>query len=82
MYREIFEAQLAAILQDAGAESVADLTDTLLAYWDGTKVVYAQTDSSGSYEVVFDLTPAEWSKWQDWLADWLTDPVISRRASR
>jgi hypothetical protein len=82
MYRETFEARLAAILQDAGTESVAELTDTMIAYWDGKKVVYAKTDSSGSYEEVFDLTPGEWSQWQDWLADCLTDPVISRRGRR
>jgi hypothetical protein len=82
MYQEAFEARLAAILQDAGQESIAELTDTMIAYWDGTHVVYEKTDPSGSYEEVFDLTPGEWSQWQDWLADWLTDPVISRRGNR
>lgn len=82
MYREAFEPQLAAILQDAGADSVAELTDTIVAFWDGMKVVYAKTDSSGSFEEVFDLTPGEWAQWQDWFADWLTDPVVSRRGGR
>jgi hypothetical protein len=39
MNREDFEARLTVILRDAGPGIVAELTDTLIAYLEGERIV-------------------------------------------
>jgi hypothetical protein len=41
MQFEDFETQLAILLRSAGPATVAELTDTTIAYWNGERVVYA-----------------------------------------
>ena len=77
MQFEEFETQLAALLQSAGPATVAELTDTTIAYWDGERVVYATVDTGGGRLIGPCALDAR--HWMEWLADWLTDPVLSVR---
>src|SRR6202012_2477278 len=79
MNREDFEARLTVILRDAGPGTVAELTDTLIAYLEGERIVYARLDVEGvgAPTEELDLVSGNWPQWQDWLKDWLTDPVFS-----
>lgn len=79
MNREDFEARLTVILRDAGPGIVAELTDTLIAYLEGERIVYARLDveGAGAPTEELDLVSGNWPQWQDWLKDWLTDPVFS-----
>ncbi|MBN3760545.1 hypothetical protein [Burkholderia sp. Ac-20365] len=78
---EDFEQQLTAILQSAGPGTVAELTDTAIAYWNGIHLVYAEIDidGTGALTGAFEMNAQRWTQWKDWLSDWLTDPVISVR---
>ena len=81
MEREDFEQQLTALLRDAGPNIVAELTDTAIAYWNGERLVYAavSADGTGALAGEFELDARRWTDWKSWLADWLTDPVLSAR---
>ncbi|BCG05459.1 hypothetical protein PPGU19_100270 (plasmid) [Paraburkholderia sp. PGU19] len=78
---EEFETRLAALLRSAGPQTVAELTDTTVAWWNGTRVVYANVDESGNSAMIGPqaLDARHWPEWKDWLSDWLTDPVLSVR---
>ncbi|BCG05373.1 hypothetical protein PPGU19_099410 (plasmid) [Paraburkholderia sp. PGU19] len=81
MQFEEFENKLAALLRSAGPETVAELTDTVVAWWNGERVVYAQAETFGAGALTgrFIFDACQWSAWKDWLADWLSDPVLSVR---
>jgi hypothetical protein len=81
MNREDFEARLTVILRDAGPGLVAELTDTVIAYLEDDRLVYARMDMEGNAPATAELDPisGQWPQWQDWLTDWLTDPVLSIR---
>lgn len=81
MEQEDFEEQLTALLRDAGPDTVAELTDTAIAYWNGERLVYAVVgaDGTGALAGEFELDARRWTEWKSWLADWLTDPVLSVR---
>ena len=48
MQREDFEQQLTALLRDTGPDTVAELTDTAIAYWNGERLVYADVSAEGT----------------------------------
>ena len=81
MQFEDFEAQLRMLRQIAGPETVAELTDTAIAYWNGQRLVYATVDAEGTDTLIgpWALDAHTWPEWKDWLAYWLTDPVLSVR---
>ncbi len=81
MEREEFVTRLTSILQDAGPGTVAELTDTAIAYWNGERLVYAflSAEGNGAQGEEFDLGAQRWAQWKDWLVDWLTDPLLSVR---
>jgi hypothetical protein len=68
-----FDAHLSGALQMLPAGSVADLTDDLTAWWDGTRTVYA---SATTHPVEFPLAK-NWDQFHDWLGAWLKDPRFS-----
>ncbi|BCG02648.1 hypothetical protein PPGU19_072160 (plasmid) [Paraburkholderia sp. PGU19] len=72
---------MTALLRDAAPDSVAELTDTAIAYWNGERLVYAfvSAEGTGALAGEFELDSRRWTEWKDWLADWLTDPVLSVR---
>lgn len=81
MELDIFEQQLATILQNAGPGTVAELTDTLVAYWNGNRLVYAEVDTEGTGAITgtFTMDANHWTQWTDWHNDWFTYPVLSAR---
>lgn len=81
MELDIFERQLATMLQNAGPGTVAELTDTVIAYWNGNRLAYAEVDTEGTGAITgtFEMDAERWTHWKDWLNDWLTDPVLSVR---
>ena len=81
MQREDFEEQLTALLRDAGPDTVAELTDTAIAYWNGERLIYADVSAEGTGGLAgeFELDARRWTEWKGWLAGWLTDPVLSVR---
>jgi hypothetical protein len=57
---------------------VAELTDTVVAWWNGERVVYAQVDTFGAGALTGPYsTRVSGPHGRDWLADWLRDPVLS-----
>ncbi|GJH39308.1 hypothetical protein CBA19CS91_41145 [Paraburkholderia hospita] len=81
MQFEDFETQLHVLLRSAGPETVAELTDAAIAYWNGQRLVYATVDADGTGTLTgaCALDAGTWPEWKDWLADWLADPVLSVR---
>lgn len=81
MNSDDFESCLTVILRDAGPGVISELTDTVFAYLGGGRLVYARIDPAGTTPrtAEVDLVSGHWPEWQDWLADWLTDPVLSVR---
>ena len=63
MQREDFEQQLTALLRDAGPDTVAELTDTAIAYWNGERVVYADVSAEGTGGLAgeFELDARRWT---------------------
>jgi hypothetical protein len=59
----------------------AELADTMIAYWNGSRLVYANVDTGGTGALggTFELNAQRWAQWKDWLSDWLMDPVLSVR---
>jgi hypothetical protein len=81
MKREEFEQQIGAILRDHGAGTTADLTDELVAYWNGHGVAYMsvhETASGMSYEDVA-MDDAYWARWRSWFEAWIETPMFSVR---
>jgi hypothetical protein len=81
MQREDFEQQLTALLRDTGPDTVAELTDTAIAYWNGERLVYADVSAEGTGALAgeFELDARRWTEWKGWLFNWLIDPVLSVR---
>jgi hypothetical protein len=82
MQFEDFETQLVVLLQSAGPATVAELTDTTIAYWNGERVVYANVDTEGTGRLIGPcaLDARRWLEWKDWLG--LADRSCSERAAR
>ena len=81
MTREEFEQKVGSILRDHGSGVTADLTDELLAYWNGHGVAYVQVcepPPDTSYEE-FVMDDAQWRNWRSWLEAWIEAPMFSVR---
>jgi len=78
---EAFEAHLAMLLRDLPPGTTADLSDLLLAYWDGHGVVglYLRDDGSGRLDEEYDLDEALWCQWHADFVDWLRNPRFTQR---
>ncbi len=81
MTRELFERELSSLLRQRTAGTIALLSDSLAAYWDGHAVVYAFLceHGSGSVDEEFDLDDYVWEEWQPPLEAWLASPVFEFR---
>ena len=76
-----FEEKIGKILHDHGAGVTADLTDELVAYWNGHTVSYVrvrEAPSDSSYEE-FVMDDVQWAKWQPWFEAWTDAPTFSVR---
>ncbi len=81
MRREEFEERIGAILHDHGAGTTAELTDELVAYWNGHGVAYTsvhETATGQSYED-FVMDDVQWSNWHSWIEAWIDTPKFSVR---
>lgn len=76
-----FKTQLASMLRDIPYGTSADLSGYAIAYWDGSKVVYAflSTDGSGTIEDEFELSDYEWKHWHEDFVTWINEPLFSVR---
>jgi hypothetical protein len=76
-----FKTQLAAMLRDIPYGTSADLTGYAIAFWDGSKVVYAflAEDGRGHIDDEFELGDYEWNHWHDDFVSWIKEPVFSVR---
>jgi hypothetical protein len=81
MTRERFEQTVASVLRDHGSDVTADLTDQLVAYWDGHGVAYVMVCeiSSGSPYEEFVMDDEQWKQCRPWLEAWLESPAFSVR---
>ncbi|ASW02835.1 hypothetical protein [Paraburkholderia aromaticivorans] len=76
-----FKTRLASMLRDIPYGTSADLTGYAIAFWDGSKVVYAflSGDGTGMIEDEFELSDYEWNHWHDDFAAWIKEPLFSVR---
>jgi hypothetical protein len=76
-----FRTQLGAMLREVPYGTSADLTDYAVAFWDGSKVVYAflSEDGSGQIDDEFELGDYEWDHWHDDFVRWISEPLFSVR---
>ena len=80
MKYEEFDTRLGMFLQDVAMGTSADLTDRVVAYWDGRRVVYANLREDDSGQIENEFSPADhWSQWRDWFTDWIAEPTFSVR---
>jgi hypothetical protein len=76
-----FELHLAEALGAMPPGTTADLTDCIVAYWNGKSVAYAFLcgDGSGKVDEDFDLDDYVWAEWHPSFAEWLAKPTFSVR---
>ncbi|MGF6768666.1 hypothetical protein P3T18_001136 [Paraburkholderia sp. GAS199] len=75
-----FKARLGELLRDLMPCTAADLTDNVVAYWDGRRVVYCYLDpETDLIEEEFDLDGGFWKDWEEYLTEWLAQPQFSVR---
>jgi len=79
--REEFEGQLGDLLRRRGAGITADLTDAILAYWNGHSVVFVTTnaDGSGAVDEEFEMDDRVWEKCHAAFEDWMSQPTFTVR---
>ncbi|WP_233446736.1 MULTISPECIES: hypothetical protein [Paraburkholderia] len=79
--RNEFEEKIGKVLHDHGAGVTADLTDNLVAYWNGHAVSYilvSETPCGLRYEE-FVMDDDQWTTWRSWLEAWTDAPTFSVR---
>lgn len=80
MTREEFEEKIGAIVRVHGTDVTVDLSDELVAYWNGNAIAYVLTvqTSSAHYEH-FDMDDGQWQRSRPWLEAWIDAPTFSVR---
>ncbi|MBN3753113.1 hypothetical protein G3N95_09170 [Paraburkholderia sp. Tr-20389] len=82
---EAFDSRLSQMLRAMPTATIAELTDGMIGWWNGSRVVYAwigdEADhdscaTSGAHEL--DLAD-DWGQFHDWLAAWIEEPRFSTR---
>lgn len=67
------DKRLTALLKALPAGTVADLTEDMVAWWDGKSTVYGSLESAES-----EIKLSEnWAHFRDWLRPWLQHPQFS-----
>jgi hypothetical protein len=72
-----FDMKLSAFLKGLPAGTVADLTDDMIAWWDGRSTVYASFDSRKSTPTREINLSENWEHFRDWLCAWMEHPQFS-----
>lgn len=76
-----FVRQVGMLLRDVPCATTADLTDGIVAYWNGYAVVFAFLCDSGrgAVDEEFDLDDYVWEDWRAEFEQWSREPVFSVR---
>jgi hypothetical protein len=76
-----FHEKLTSVLRDVARGATADLTEDVVAYWNGERVVYCflRDDDSNQIGEEFDLDDYLWEKWRLRLEAWMEQPVFTVR---
>jgi hypothetical protein len=79
---ESFQSHLAMLLRDQPRGMTADLSDFVVAYWNGHRVVYGflRDDGGGRIEEEFDLADYVWEEWALAFTAWCSMPTFTARA--
>jgi hypothetical protein len=75
-----FKAHVAMLLRDLPRGVTADLTDVVVAYWNGTQLVGAYLRDNGRIDEDFDFDENAWGNWGDEFLLWFDAPRFSERA--
>ncbi|MEM5440154.1 hypothetical protein [Paraburkholderia diazotrophica] len=81
---EEFDARLSRLLVTMPAGTTADLTDGMIAWWNGARTIYAWIGKgddgrhSGLHARELDLAD-DWGQFHDWLTAWINEPRFSAR---
>jgi hypothetical protein len=78
MKRENFEQELSTLLRQQPRGTTADLSDCMVAYWNGTSLVYAYL-GAGVIEEEPDVDDSVWEEWRLELEIWHASPSFSVR---
>ncbi|XUW93334.1 hypothetical protein OH764_34990 (plasmid) [Burkholderia sp. M6-3] len=81
MTRHDFVRQLAMMLRDLPQGATADLSDCMVAYWNGYSVVFAFLceRGTGAVDEEFDMDDYVWEDWQPAFESWVANPVFGSR---
>ncbi|MFM0572599.1 hypothetical protein PQQ88_30275 [Paraburkholderia caledonica] len=81
MTRHDFVHQLAMMLRDLPQGTVADLSDCMVAYWNGYSVVFAFLceRGTGAVDEEFDMDDYVWEDWRPAFESWLAEPIFTSR---
>ncbi|MCO4880996.1 hypothetical protein VOI32_32990 [Paraburkholderia caribensis] len=81
MMRQRFEQQLATLLRSRPVGTTADLSDCIVAYWNGHQIIYAFLCDNQSCQVdeEFDLDDYVWDEWRPVLEEWPVAPTFTLR---
>jgi hypothetical protein len=79
--RKDFEEKVGEVLRVHGAGITADLSDELVAYWNGHHIAYVliHEDANASNYEEFVIDDRQWNLWRPWLEAWLDAPTFSVR---
>ncbi|CAD6510532.1 hypothetical protein ACFQ3P_01825 [Paraburkholderia sabiae] len=80
---ETFDSRLSQMLRAMPATTIAELTDGMIAWWNGARVVYAWVGDEAlekAHHTARELDLADdWGQFHDWLAAWIDEPRFSMR---
>ncbi|MEX3969910.1 hypothetical protein [Paraburkholderia caribensis] len=78
---EEFDSRLSQLLKALPDDTIAELTDGMVAWWTGARVVYAWISDGGrDAPAARELDLADdWGQFHDWLAAWIDEPCFSTR---
>ena len=87
-----FDARLSRLLQAMPADTVAELTDGMIAWWSGARIVYAWIGDAREAHAAHETHPSrdvreldladDWGQFHDWLAAWIDEPRFSTRPDK
>ncbi|MGT2477612.1 hypothetical protein [Paraburkholderia terrae] len=75
--RGSFERELSDLLRRQPTGVTADLSDCMIAYWNGCSITYAYLGGSSETEEIID--DDAWNQWRPALEEWLANPAFSMR---
>ncbi|ACC75592.1 hypothetical protein PPMP20_03965 [Paraburkholderia phymatum] len=82
---EAFDSRLSQMLRAMPAATFAELTDGMIAWWNGSRIVYAWIGDEADHDCCdkpraheLDLAD-DWGQFHDWLAAWIDEPRFSTR---